>query len=197
MDSKDTFTLFSLGCREKKGTKLLMQMFSIMDFFFNYASNELKMVSRVPFKSFVFILFFYSPHRWNKSWKKIPAFSFLSCLCAWVRRIFAFSSSGVCGSCAKTCRREYAVSWCVRVREGEVTHGGHSSGQHQLSECEVQPQAKASRACRDKPDPPRTPTHTLAGPEPGAAPTRSYLPPSKSSHWSGTLYTLCWDFPSL
>ncbi|KAK1899023.1 L-lactate dehydrogenase B chain [Dissostichus eleginoides] len=33
--------------------------------------------------------------------------------------------------------------------------GGHSSGQHQLSECEVQPQAKASLACGDKPDPPQ------------------------------------------
>lgn len=45
---------------------------------------------------------------------------------------------------------------CVR----EVTHGGHSSGQHQLSECEVQPQAKASLACGDKPDRPHPPTHT-------------------------------------
>ncbi|KAF3860322.1 hypothetical protein F7725_000577 [Dissostichus mawsoni] len=36
--------------------------------------------------------------------------------------------------------------------------GGHSSGQHQLSECEVQPQAKASLACGDKPDPPYPPT---------------------------------------
>lgn len=55
MDSKDTFTWFSLGCREKKGTKLLMQICFefVMDFFFlNYASNELKMVSRFPFKSF-------------------------------------------------------------------------------------------------------------------------------------------------
>lgn len=46
------------------------------------------------------------------------------------------------------------------VCEGDVTHGGHSSGQHQLSECEVQPQAKASLACRDKPDPPHPPTYT-------------------------------------
>ena len=34
MDSKDTLTLFSLGCREKKGTKLLMQMFWICYGFF-------------------------------------------------------------------------------------------------------------------------------------------------------------------
>lgn len=44
--------------------------------------------------------------------------------------------------------------------EREVTRGGHGSGQHQLSECEVQPQAKASFACGDKPDPPHPLTHT-------------------------------------
>lgn len=35
------------------------------------------------------------------------------------------------------------VCLCV-MRRGEVTHEGHSSGQHQLLKCEVQPQAKAS-----------------------------------------------------
>lgn len=68
------------------------------------------------------------------------------------------------------------------VCEGEVTHGGHSPGQHQLSECEVQPQAKASLACGDKPDPPVPPTPPHTGPEPGTAPAQSYLPPSKSLH---------------
>lgn len=74
--------------------------------------------------------------------------------------VCAFSSSGVCGSSVKTCRRENVVSWCVCVCEGEVTHGGHSSGQHQLSECEVQLQAKGHPAFGDKLDPPHTPTHT-------------------------------------
>lgn len=41
---------------------------------------------------------------------------------------------------------------CVHV-------GGHSSGRHQLPECEVQPQAKASLACGDKLDPPLPPPH--------------------------------------
>lgn len=56
----------------------------------------------------------------------------------------------------------YGVLMCVCVCEREVTRGGHGSGQHQLSECEVQPQAKASFACGDKPDPPHLliPSHT-------------------------------------
>lgn len=48
---------------------------------------------------------------------------------------------------------------CVCVKR-EVTRGGQGSGQHQLSECEVQPQAKASFACGDKPDPSHPLTHT-------------------------------------
>lgn len=52
------------------------------------------------------------------------------------------------------------VCSCVCVREREVTRRGHGSGQHQLSECEVQPQAKASFACGDKPDTPHPLTHT-------------------------------------
>lgn len=74
----------------------------------------------------------------------------------------------------------YGVLMCVCVCEREVTRGGHGSGQHQLSECEVQPQAKAFFACGDKPDPPHPLTHTNTGPE--AAPLRFYLPPSKSLH---------------
>lgn len=56
------------------------------------------------------------------------------------------------------CWKESVVSWrvcvCVYVFAGEVTHGGHSSGQEQLLESEVQPQVKSFRAFGDEPDPP-------------------------------------------
>lgn len=99
------------------------------------------MVSRFPFKGFVFILFFYSPHRWNKSWRNSSVFTLLSFVCL-SDNINAFSSSGVCGSSVKMCRKEFAASWCTRKKGGWPM--GHGSGQQQLSECEVQPQAKAS-----------------------------------------------------
>lgn len=82
----------------------------------------------------------------------------------------AISSSGVCGSSVKTCRREYAVSWCVFkstclcVCEGDATHGGgtvqvNTSCQSVRFSLRPRPPFARGRG-GDKPDPPHPPTHT-------------------------------------
>lgn len=101
--------------------------------------------------------------------------------------IYAFSSSGVCGSSVKTCRREYAVSWCVCVK-GRWPMGGT---------VQVNTSCQSVRFSR-RPRPPLPVginltllihPHTHTGPEPGTAPTRSYLSPSKSLLWNSSLST--------
>lgn len=100
----------------------------------------------------------------------------------------ALSSSGVCGTFVKKEHAGGGVCVCVCVfYKGEVTHGGHSSGQHQLSECEVQPQAKASLPVGVNLTLLVYP-HTHTATEPGAALAHTRLPPSKrcALHSAGT-----------
>lgn len=77
------------------------------------------MVSRFPFKGFVFILFFYSPHRWNKPLKSSLSFRLvflcshqITYVCLFLLRCLWFS--------VKMCWKESVVSWrvCVCVCRG-------------------------------------------------------------------------------
>lgn len=89
-------------------------------------------------------------------------------------------------SLKKNMQEAGCVCVCVFYK-GEVTHGGHSSGQHQLSECEVQPQAKASLPVGVNLTPLIYP-HTHTATEPGATLAHTRLPPSKrcALHSAGT-----------
>lgn len=83
--------------------------------------------------------------------KEMPLLSRFSPVCVPASFFCKNVQEGVCSLLMCVCV-------CVKGR-WPMGGAGHCSGQHQLSECEVQPQAKTSPACGDKPDPPYPPTH--------------------------------------
>lgn len=107
MDSKDTFTFFSSWLQGKERHKALnANVFEfVMDFFF-LTTQAIKEWS-LDFPSKVLSSSYFSIHHTGEiNLKKFLCFLLSSCV---KKLVYAFSSSGVCGSSVKTCRGRMCV----------------------------------------------------------------------------------------